>query len=84
MEDNKSHQKWFKCNAKRYNTARHILYSSSRAKEVSPCSDQCFNSLLMSTVVTGDLPVTTESLRHKKEKRLSVTNVTRDYLQGLS
>ena len=34
--------------------------------------------------MTGDLSETIESLRNKKEKRLSVTNVTGDYLHGLS
>ena len=32
----------------------------------------------------GDLPETTESLCNKKEKRLSVTNVTGDYLHDWS
>ena len=38
----------------------------------------------MSTVMIGDLPETIESLCNKKEKRLSVTNVTGDYLHGWS
>ena len=41
-------------------------------------------TLFWSTVMKGDLPETIESLSNKKEKRLSVTNVTGDYLHGWS